>query len=113
MTLRPADVSVISTWSFVNNSFFAIGNYKSVKYSFVVWPITAILFLISDYMYSSEVLYNLLGVLLGLFWGGTLPYARKKNGTLLLLLFSWDYLFLLTHLYLRRWGLLMHFKYYY
>jgi hypothetical protein len=72
-------LGVISAWSFVDNSFFAIGNYKSVKYSLVVWPIAAALFLISDYMYSSEVLYNLLGVLLGFIWGITLPYARKKE----------------------------------
>jgi hypothetical protein len=63
----------------VDNSVFAIGNYKSVKYSFVVWPIAATMFLISDYMYGSEVLYSLLGALLGVVWGITLPYARKNE----------------------------------
>ena len=63
----------------MDNSTFAIGNHKSVKYSFVVWPIFLMLFLVSSYMYGSELLSNTIGLLLGIFWGITLPYARKKE----------------------------------
>ena len=63
----------------MDNSTFAIGNYKSVKYSIIVWPIFLISFLVSSYMYGTELLSNAIGLLLGVFWGVTLPYARKKE----------------------------------
>jgi hypothetical protein len=72
----------------VDNSVFAIGNYKSVKYSFRVWLVSLALFLVLSYMYSTEMLSNVVGLFLGLFWGATLPYARKKEWETFIAFFS-------------------------